>query len=131
MDKAPQGDLFKGDPLNKANLSPTAGISVQTRPKKKSQLMPFTKSFHLDPKGKCIGKITAEGAHGRTTLDPAARSQTEPHATSRRGQHAFVALSLDRGRKHQSNAVELFRVQRSLGKCFHLQLLQELFLGWS
>lgn len=34
MDEAPQGDLVRGGPLDKANLSPTAGISVQTRPKK-------------------------------------------------------------------------------------------------
>lgn len=101
------------------SIKPTCHLQQEFQYKpglKKSQLMPFTKSFHLDPKGKCMGKMTVEGAHGRTSPDAAAGSQTEPHATSRRGQHAFVALSLGRGRKHQSNAVELFRARRALDR---------------
>jgi len=78
--------------------------------------MPFTKSVHPDPKDKCMGKMTVEGAHGRTSLHTAAGSQTKPYATSNRGQRAFVALSLGRGRKPQSDAVELFRAWRALDR---------------
>lgn len=102
-----------------APIKPTCHLQQEFQYKpslKKSQLMPFTTSFHLNCKGKCMGKMTVEGGHGRTSLDSAAGSQTEPHATSRSGQHAFVALPLGRGRKHQTNAVELFRAWRALDR---------------